>query len=437
MAFRAVPRLFCLAIFTCEFLGFPLAAQTAPAAAGNADLQLVVLLSRHGVRSPMNKPESYNQYSALPWAQWDVPPSYLTAHGHQLMKIFGAWDRAEFSAAGLLAPTGCADAQHITILADNDERTRESGQALAEGMMPGCTVAVNSEPDGTKDQLFNTSISHPAATGAPVAAAAIAGRIGGNPNNLTELYRPQLAALDRILAGCGHAPADAKRTSLFEIPANLAPGPADPAVAFSGPAITGSGLAANLLLEYTQGMSEADTGWGCLDGATLRLLMQLNAAQWDFSYRTPAIARIHAANLLDHIAKTLEQGAAGKAVPGALGKPGDRVVILVGHDTNIVTVAGALGIGWVEDGMLNETPPGGTLRFELWRSRATGKPFVRLVYAAQTLEQMRFAQPLTAANPPVEAPVFVPACSGADLSCSVERFSAAARQVIDPVAVQR
>ena len=67
-------------------------------------------------------------------------------------------------------------------------------------------------------------------------AAAIAGRIGGDPNNLTEAYRPQLAALDRVLAGCGHGPANAKRTSIFDIPAGLKPGSGDPSDVGARPA---------------------------------------------------------------------------------------------------------------------------------------------------------------------------------------------------------
>ena len=181
-------------------------------------------------------------------------------------------------------------------------------------------------------------------------------------------------------------------------------------------------------------MSDADTGWGCLDGATLRYVMQANIAAWDYADRTPTVARIYASNLLDHIRRTMEQSVAGKSVPGALGKPGDRLVILVGHDTNIVTVAGALGIDWIADGRVDDSPPGGALVFELWRSPKAG-PFVRVSFTTQTLEQMRNAEPLTPANPPAEAPIFVPACSGPDLSCTWDGFSAAMRQATDPAYV--
>jgi 4-phytase/acid phosphatase len=404
---------------------------SAQAPTSDAKLQLVIVLSRHGVRSPLTAQADLDKYSATPWPKWEVAPGILTAHGYQLMKMFGNWDRTKFAGEGLLAPTGCADAEHVTILSDTDERTRETGKALAEGMFPDCSIEVHSRPDGITDPLFSprkANVGHPDPT---LAAAAIAGRIGGDPNNLTETYRPQLAALDRILAGCGRLPSNPQRTSIFEIPTSLKAGSGDSPVAASGPLVTGSTLAENLLLEYTQGMSDADTGWGCLDGATLRYLMQANIAAWNYQDRTPTISRIYASNLLDHIRRTMEQSVSGKPVQGAVGKPGDHLVILVGHDTNIVTLAGALGIDWIEDGRVDDSPPGGALVFELWRSPKSG-PFVRVAFMAQTLEQMRNTESLTPANPPAEAPIFVPACSRPDLSCAWDSFSAAMRQATDP-----
>jgi len=416
----------------------PLAAAQFPfasAAHRDADLQFVVMLSRHGVRSPMTSPADLDRFSAAPWPRWDVPPSYLTSHGYQLIRIFGGWDRSQFASERLFAATGCAGAAGVTIVADSDQRTRETGKALAEGMFPGCAIAVHAQSEGTSDPLFRPIESGAVHPDAALAAAAIAGRIGGDPDRLTEAYRPQLAELDRVLAGCGHAPAGAKRTSIFDIPATLAPDAGNPPFAARGPLITGSSLVENLLLEYTEGMSSADIGWGCVDGTALRDLMKLDSASWDFGFRTPVIARMYASLLLDRIFKTMQQSVIGAAVPGALGKPGNRLVILVGHDTNIVTVAGALQIDWVLDSHVDDTPPGGALLFELWRPRDGGKPFVRLEYTAQTLEQMRNSEALTPANPPGVAPIFVPGCGRADLSCTWEGFSAAVHAAIDPAYV--
>ncbi len=440
MTIRAALRLLflSLSVFTSSAA---LAAQNAavPPVDPKAVLQFVVVLSRHGVRSPIANTDSLNKYSAAPWPKWDVQASYLTPHGYELMKLFGTWDRVRLSGQGLFAPSGCDDAAHITILADSDERTRETGKALAEGMFPGCSIDVHAQAEGTVDPLYRVAGGlHPGDTA--LATAAIAGRIGGDPNRLTEAFRPQLAALNNVLAGCGHAtppdtpPSTTKRISILDIPVTLGAASSNSS-GYTGPLSVASTMAENLLLEYTTGMSDANTGWGCLDGATLRALMQVDTASWDYAYRTPTVARIYASNLLDRIQRSLEQNITDKPVSGALSKQDDRMLIIVGHDTNIVTVAGALGINWIIDGRADDTPPGGALLFEIWRPRDGGQPFVRLEYTAQTLEQMRQAQPLTPANPPALAPIFVPGCSEKDMSCTWDRFSAAAHAAINPAYV--
>ena len=109
----------------------------APAKASNkesAELQFVIYLSRHGVRSPTGKAPQYNAYSSASWPTWDVPPGYLTPHGARLMELFGTWDREELASKGLLHEHGCEDASHVTVYADSDQRTQETGKALAKGL---------------------------------------------------------------------------------------------------------------------------------------------------------------------------------------------------------------------------------------------------------------------------------------------------------------
>ena len=115
------------------------------------------------------------------------------------MTLFGAYDRELLAAEGLLSPTGCADATQIRIVADSDQRTRETGKALAAGLAPGCAIAVTALPEGTADPLFH---SLAAGVGQPdklLATAAVSGRIGANPQGLAEAYRPQLEALEEVL----------------------------------------------------------------------------------------------------------------------------------------------------------------------------------------------------------------------------------------------
>jgi 4-phytase/acid phosphatase len=408
--------------------GFAQQAQVAGSSAPSK-LEYVVMLSRHGVRPPLTAPGAIDKYSAAPWPQWEVQPGYLTPHGYELMKIFGGWDRSRFSGSGLLSASGCADASGVDIVADSDERTRETGKALAEGMYLGCAPEVHAKAEGAPDPLFLGGKATP--DDAELARQAILGRIGNDPGNVTRAYSLQLAALDGVLAGCGKVKSpNPNRTSIFDIPVTpTAPGMTS---GFRGPLPAASTLVENLLLEVTDGMK--DPGWGCLNGNLLRQLMQIDTVAWDIGFRTPAEARIYGSNLLAHIQASIAQHVAGRPVAGAVGSPSDRLLILIGHDINIVTVSGILGMDWIVDGRFDDTPPGGALLFELWNTG--GRRTVRVEYTAQTLEQMHNSQPLTAANPPVTVPVFVPGCSGRDMACSWEGFAAAVSGAIDPKYVQ-
>jgi 4-phytase / acid phosphatase len=388
-----------------------------------SDLRYVVYLSRHGVRSPTGKASQYDPYSNGSWPEWIVQPGFLTPHGFHLMELFGAYDRSLLAHQGLLQPSGCSDASHITVYADSDQRTRETGKALARGLMPGCELPVQGLPEGTNDPLFHALGGASAQADAALATAAVSGRLGGSPENLTRAYKPQLEALDHILACVKAQPSKAPRTSLFDIPAKLSQGSGDHLVDLKGPLNTASTLAENLLLEYTEGMDTSDVAWGCADPDDIAAAISLHAAATDYTQRTPVIGRAQAYNLLSGIRKSLQQAVEGKRVPGALGEPNDRVLILVGHDTNQENIAGLLGLNWIVDGRRDDTPPGGALVFELWRNRETKTYTVRIYFTAQTLEQMRRSIPLTSSQPPDRVPVFIPGCSGADLSCSLQNFS--------------
>ena len=401
-------------------------------------LRFAVILTRHGVRSPTWTPSELNAYSGEPWPDWGVAPGNLTPRGSKLMTLFGSYYRLYLAATGLLHSTGCEDASHIYIRADAESRTRETGRALAAGMMPGCSVDVQTVTSGG-DPLFSPLSAGVAKPDRALAAASISGRIGANPRALVEAYRQPFGTLREVLFGCAPAtpcPPEEKpgKRSVLEQPSSVEESKGDHAADLRGPLRIGSTLSEDFLLEYVNGMEGKDLGWGRLDAGKLLEVMRLHAAYADLARQTQYVARLQGSNLLNHVLRSMEQAVKGSSVTGSLGEVGDRVHIIVGHDTNISNIAGLLGISWLLDGyQRDDTPPGGALVFELWQ-KPEGEMAVSTHYIAQSLEQMRKAIPLTLDSPPLKSPIFVPGCSRADqkMTCPWKAFQHTMESATDP-----
>ena len=254
-------------------------------------LKFVVVITRHGVRSPTSKGDQWNAYSSAPWPEWSVAPGYLTPHGFALMRQVGVYDRQLLAEEGLFSHEGCADSAHIRILADSDQRTRETGKAWAEGFAPGCPIAVAAGSEGVPDALF-----HPleAGVGEPDkqrATAEVAERIGGKPESIAAQYRLGLELLGTVLTGCRTAapclaPASAAKRSFLDAPATLSVGHGDHMVDLRTPLSLAATMSENLLLEYAEGFSGSKLGWGRLDRATLNKLIALHTANEDLTQRS-------------------------------------------------------------------------------------------------------------------------------------------------------
>lgn len=395
-------------------------------------LEQVVIVTRHGVRAPTWTPEQLNQYSTAPWPDFGAPPGYLTPRGRALMKIMGGFYRELYSASVLQGAPNCGDVNRVYFWADTDQRTLETARAMAEGILPECKVEIHSKEPGASDPLFNAVEAGIAKPDPNLSLAAVRGRIGPKMEGLLDAYRPTFQLLERVLNGDGKAP-----KSIFDEPITVSQGKNN--ITMSGPLATASTFTENLLLEYTNGLGGDQFGWGRLNTTELEQLLALHTAYAELMRRTPYLAQARGSNLLSHIVRTMEQTAKGKTVKGAVGPKDSRLVVIVGHDTNISNLSGMLGLSWVlPSHQPDDAPPGGALVFSLWKS-ADGKYSVRTQIIAQTLEQMHNATPLSIQEPPVIANLFVPACStaGDGYPCSWKDFTRTTKSVIVPAFVEK
>ncbi len=406
-------------------------------------LDYAVYFSRHGVRSVLSTNTSLGNLSSDAWPEWGVPVGYLTAHGRWLMQMMGGYDREYFTQAGLFSGKGCADADHLYVWADNAQRDIETGRALAYGMFPDCKVPVHTLRADLKYPLFSPA-STPLAPGMQamdhtIAAAALGSRIGDNPRWFVGPYGTDVDLMQSILTPSGSkAP---KRTLLADVP-QPAP-PAAPRDHFGElTALTSqlNTIAEAFYLEYVDGMDKKDIGWGRVDEATIDRLMALRAIFLNTVQRTSYTAKAHASNILSHILRSMEQAVSGQAVAGSLGNPGDRELMMLGHDGDMIPLSTLLDVNWTSEGYApNETPPGSAFVFEVWRDAATSKRTVRLWMLSETPRKMREGTAVSLTAPPSRTPLFVPGCSttAEGFPCDWDAFRRVAEAGINPAFVSK
>src|SRR5262245_5911918 len=274
-----------VAIVVACTLGLARAQQQAKA---SDQLKYVIIVTRHGVRSPTWTLERLNQYSAAPWPDWPVPPAHLTAHGRRLMKIMGSVYRDCFGAKGFLNEAGWA---RTCVRAGAAHRTVEPARGLAEGILPSCEVPIHSVTDGTVDPLFDPIEAGVAKPDLQLGLAAVSGRMGPQLAAVVDARRSAFDELNRVLNGNGKA-----AISIFQEPMTLTAN--QTGVTMSGPLRLASTFTENFLLEYTNGMSGPEFGWGRLSVSNLQQLVALHTTYADLMRRTPYLARARGSNIL-------------------------------------------------------------------------------------------------------------------------------------------
>jgi 4-phytase/acid phosphatase len=432
-------------------LGLSLVAQAqtpaqrpAPAPAAG-QLRFTLIVSRHGIRPPLAKPTNLNVssidvFSSSPWPVWEVPLGYLTPHGVQALTKMGHFLRLDLAASGLVPPAGCPAPSDIFIDSDTDERDVASSRATFQGFAPGCKLpaVITAVPGKIKDPLFTpVPGTFPAPSGEP-AIHALRTALNSNPElELSPRANPELYLLAHILAP---DPAHPAAESVLSQPIDIKPG--DYGTATFGPLPAASALIEDLELEYVDGKPLSQVGWGRVDEATLYRLMPMRIRAFGHELRTPLYASDNASNLLAHILATLQQAASvTPAVESKDSKPaqpigpaGTKLVYLAGHDSNLASLGGLLDLHWTADGTTDNTPPDSQLAFELWQRPGSSQLDLRILYRAQTLDQLRSAEDLSLAHPPDEVELTPTGCGAPP--CPLAQFVAAAASRIDPAYVQ-
>jgi 4-phytase/acid phosphatase len=386
------------------------------AAAAEYTLERVVLVSRHGVRAPTDSEKLKDYTLSRTWPDWHVADACLTPRGKMLTSLMGAFYRQEFTTRGLFPAGRPPAANQIYVLADVDQRTKQTGEGLLDGLLarkprelpPEVFCPPKKEPlkaaKGQPKQGVAESdpLFHPVKAGVCKfvpndAQDAVRDRVPDrNLENAWEPYSGGVQQLQDALNCC--QPTVCKKDSgpcplqsaLSDVKAS------ETDISLIGPIAIGSTVSEVFLLEYAQAMKEV--AWGKVTASDqINPMLKLHDLQFDLIQRTRYIADRQGTALMHQVLETLRQRADNKSdlrrnVPAMA-----RLVIYVGHDTNLANLGGMLGVDWqFKSGLGDKTQPAGAMAFELLRDKgAPNNYFVRLAYYSQTLDQMREATKLT------------------------------------------
>ena len=411
-------------------------------AAGDEVLQKVVIVSRHGVRSPLATAAELASWSSRPWPSWNEPRGNLTARGAQLVNLLGKYHRAYLVAEQALPEQGCPLRDSVYVHADLDERTKATAQALLDGMVPGCGIAYRTKPNASVDSLF-----HPVAAGvcrldAMVTQTSVLQRVAGDLNSVPRDFKAPFDALQDGMDCCKPALCmafgKAEGCKLADLPTFLSPQPNGTGVTMIGALAIASAVTEDFLLEYAEGMETGQVAWGRLTPAQLLQTFRLHTEAFDLMERTPYLARRQGSLLLMRVAAAVTSGHSaglGAAEPAVRDA---KFVAFVGHDTNIANLASIMDVTWTQAGyQRNQTPPAGALVFEV-RAGPDKKQRVYTSYVAQSLEQMRKVTPLTLEAPPLKTPLRLRGCSAntPGFPCLIDEFAVVMRNAIDRECVE-
>jgi 4-phytase/acid phosphatase len=165
------------------------------------------------------------------------------------------------------------------------------------------------------------------------------------------------------------------------------------------------------MLQYLEGFPMDRVGWGRASLDRITQVSRLHALLFEVYSRPSYIAPRVAGDLARRLSALIggDRGAAGPA-PGVL-------AIVVGHDDNIAAITALLGADFQLPGYGYDDPPvGGALVFEvyrrkMYRRRGRDERFLRVLYQAQTPDQLRTLQPLDLAHPPTLQVLKLKSCS--------------------------
>lgn len=343
----------------------------------------MVVLSRHGLRSPIVPNSELDEWTQKEWPYWPVNNGYLTSRGSIL--ISNLWEalREEPYLKEILPQGICPNPDSIYVRANTTERTQATAIAILNGLAPGCDLKYFVLDSKSRDPLFNST-----ETGAyHVDMSKVFQEFYLQYKEVQEIQKELKKPLGLIVDILGPCPKETCKKyglpvgcTILDIPSSVVFNNKKKKLMFTG-GLHFASVATECFLfmqgEWPRGNRTNLT----ISYKQLEQLYPIHNTLSNTVNRLPEMAISRGSMLLNAIADALTSSDKDSNINKA------KLVIFSGHEGNIQSIAGLLNLQWKIPGYPpNGTPPGGMLMFTLWKTPSGN--IVKIHYICQSLETL-------------------------------------------------
>jgi len=357
-------------------------------------VERVFMLSRHNIRSPLSDGDSMlGKIVSGKWFDWSSPSGELSVRGGLLETSMGQFFRKWTEQAGLFPVNYQPDKAAVRFYANGYQRTQTTARFFAAGLLPMADITVECHaPLNAMDEIFKPRLRFCNDRYRVDVLAQIAG-LGGTAG-LNGLHADQLDALELLMDVTGMKENAVYQSGEYgnllenDLEIILKEGSSPD---LKGWLKTATSVADAMIMQYYEEPDDRKAAFGHeLTEDQWRMISGIVTAYGEVLYSVPLVAVNAAHPMLETIRNELTA-------------KGRKFSFYCGHDSNLASVIGALD---AEDYTLPEaiethTPTGAKLML-VRLTDAGGKAWYDVSLVYQSVRQMRGAEILDAANPPVK-----------------------------------
>lgn len=364
-------------------------------------LKEAVVLSRHNIRSPLSDSKSdLGRMTPHEWTKWSAGKSELTSRGGALETMMGQYFRKWAVDAGLFPENYTPTADDLNIIANSMQRCIATAQYFSSGFMPMGGVRVNHRYTPSKmDPLFNPQLTKVSPEFVATAMEQI-NAMGGKKGivGINEAIAPNYEFIQEVMDTKDSPMAKSNDPKLkdftnynTEIVLEKFKEPSMKA----GSALKDLNAASDaFILQYYEEPDSVKAAFGKkLTRDQWSQLAHIKDVYQDVLFTAPIVAVNVANPLIQYMYDELLS-------------PDRKFTFLVGHDSNLSSVATALGVEEYElpDAIEKKTPIGSKIVIEKFEG-ADGQEYADINIVYQTVDQLRNMELLSLDNPPMIYPL--------------------------------